>query len=174
MTAPSQAAAISKDVTSADESCTFLTPDHSSETRTAAVHELCERLTAIGNYIASGVRLSEIAPLAGGLPPPLTKVLKKALGQVEQADEVLNRYRNLLVKESEMQVNHEQAIRERAFVLWEHDGHPDGKDLEYWLRAEAEILGEPYAGVTDNGKFVGRSLTEPLATRPGKRGSGAP
>jgi hypothetical protein len=174
MTAPSQAAAISKDVTSADESCTFLTPGHSSETRTAAVHELCERLTAIGNYIASGVRLSEIDPLAGGLPPPLTKVLKKALGQVEQADEVLNRYRNLLVKESEMQVDHEQAIRERAFVLWEQDGHPDGKDLEYWLSAEAEILGEPYAGVTDNGKFVGRSLTEPLGTRPGKRSPGAP
>jgi Protein of unknown function (DUF2934) len=174
MTAPRQAAAISKDVISAEESCAFLAPGHPSEARAAAVHELCERLTAIGNYIASGVRLSEIAPLTGGIPPPLTKVLKRALGQVEQADEVLNRYRNLLVKESEMQVDHEQAIRERAFVLWEQDGHPDGKDLEYWLRAEAKILGEPYAGVTDNGKFVGRSLTEPLATRPGKRSSGAP
>ena len=154
MTAPSRRAAISKDVISAEKSCASLAPGYPSATCAATLHELCERLTAIGNYIASGVRLSEIAPLTGGIPPPLTNVLKKALAQVEQADEILNRYRYLLVKEREMQV--------------------DGKDLEYWLRAEAEILGEPPAGVTDNGKFVGRSLTEPLATRPGKRNSGAP
>jgi len=174
MTAPSRAAAASKETLSAEAGYAFLAPGHPSETRAAAGHELCERLTAIGNYIASGVRLLEIDPFTGGIPPPLTKVLKKALGQVEQADEVLNRYRNLLAKESEMRGAREQAIRERAYALWEQNGHAEGKDLEHWLRAEAEIVGEPYAGVTDNGKFVGRSLTEPLATRPGKRSSGAP
>jgi hypothetical protein len=33
----------------------------------------------------------------------------------------------------------EQAIRERAYAIWKEEGCPDGKDLEHWLRAEAEI-----------------------------------
>ena len=33
----------------------------------------------------------------------------------------------------------EQAIRERAYAIWEQEGRPDGKDLEHWLRAEAEF-----------------------------------
>lgn len=33
----------------------------------------------------------------------------------------------------------EQAIRERAYFIWERDGGPAGKDLEHWLKAEEEI-----------------------------------
>jgi hypothetical protein len=33
-----------------------------------------------------------------------------------------------------------QAIRERAYEIWEQEGRPDGKDLDHWLRAEAEII----------------------------------
>ena len=33
----------------------------------------------------------------------------------------------------------EQAIRERAYAIWEEEGTPDGKDLDHWLRAAAEI-----------------------------------
>jgi hypothetical protein len=33
----------------------------------------------------------------------------------------------------------EQAIRERAYAMWEEEGRPDGKDLDHWYRAEAEI-----------------------------------
>jgi Protein of unknown function (DUF2934) len=33
----------------------------------------------------------------------------------------------------------EQAIRERAYALWEEEGRPDGKDLEHWRRAEDEV-----------------------------------
>jgi Protein of unknown function (DUF2934) len=33
----------------------------------------------------------------------------------------------------------EQAIRERAYAIWEEEGRPDGKDLEHWCRAEDEI-----------------------------------
>lgn len=33
----------------------------------------------------------------------------------------------------------EQAIRERAFYIWEQRGHPTGRDLDNWLTAEAEI-----------------------------------
>lgn len=31
------------------------------------------------------------------------------------------------------------AIRARARELWEQNGRPSGRDLEFWLRAEAEI-----------------------------------
>jgi hypothetical protein len=34
----------------------------------------------------------------------------------------------------------EQAIRERAYAIWEQEGRPDGQDLDHWLRAEAEII----------------------------------
>ena len=31
------------------------------------------------------------------------------------------------------------AIRERAYALWEEDGRIDGRDVDHWLRAEEEI-----------------------------------
>ena len=34
----------------------------------------------------------------------------------------------------------EQAIRERAYAIWDEEGRPDCKDLDHWLRAEAEII----------------------------------
>jgi len=33
----------------------------------------------------------------------------------------------------------EQIIRERAYAIWEQEGRPDGRHLDHWLRAEAEI-----------------------------------
>jgi hypothetical protein len=33
----------------------------------------------------------------------------------------------------------EDAIRRRAYALWEADGRPDGHDEEYWHRAEREL-----------------------------------
>jgi hypothetical protein len=44
----------------------------------------------------------------------------------------------------EMLREQEQAIREQmtrkvAYFIWEHAGRPKGKDLEHWLKAEAEI-----------------------------------
>ena len=37
--------------------------------------------------------------------------------------------------------NHQ--IRERAYGLWEADGRPEGKDIDYWLRAERDLnIGE--------------------------------
>ncbi|HIJ37664.1 MAG TPA: DUF2934 domain-containing protein [Rhodospirillaceae bacterium] len=34
----------------------------------------------------------------------------------------------------------EDQIKQRAFALWESEGRRHGQDLEYWLRAEAEII----------------------------------
>jgi Protein of unknown function (DUF2934) len=33
----------------------------------------------------------------------------------------------------------EQAIRERAYAIWEEEGRPEGRHLDHWLRAEAEV-----------------------------------
>jgi hypothetical protein len=38
-----------------------------------------------------------------------------------------------------MSEHKEQAIRERAYAIWEEEGRPDGKHLEHWRRAEDEI-----------------------------------
>ena len=33
-----------------------------------------------------------------------------------------------------------EQISARAFQLWEEAGRPGGRDLDFWLRAEAELL----------------------------------
>jgi hypothetical protein len=35
----------------------------------------------------------------------------------------------------------QDAIRRRAYALWEADGRPHGRDDEYWHRAERELHG---------------------------------
>jgi hypothetical protein len=37
---------------------------------------------------------------------------------------------------------HEERIRERAYEIWERVGRPEGKAVEHWLQAEAEISAE--------------------------------
>ena len=34
----------------------------------------------------------------------------------------------------------EEAIRVRAYQLWEHRGHPYGSAMEDWLQAETEVV----------------------------------
>ena len=41
-----------------------------------------------------------------------------------------------------MDQDREQIIRERAHSLWEADGKPDGREHEYWFRAEKLIAEE--------------------------------
>jgi hypothetical protein len=35
----------------------------------------------------------------------------------------------------------EEQIRQRAYELYEEEGRQEGRDQEYWFRAEAEIRG---------------------------------
>jgi hypothetical protein len=37
------------------------------------------------------------------------------------------------------QIANEQAIRERAYAIWEEEGRPEARHLDHWLRAKAEI-----------------------------------
>jgi hypothetical protein len=38
-----------------------------------------------------------------------------------------------------------QSIEEHAYSLWEADGRPEGRALEYWLRAEQAVAEQPVA-----------------------------
>lgn len=70
------------------------------------------------------------------------------------------RFRELFTEVSEVRVNREQAIRERAYALWEQEGHLEGRALEYWLRAEAEFVKAADAHMTNE-----RRLARPSPTR---------
>lgn len=43
----------------------------------------------------------------------------------------------------------ERMVRERAHALWEADGQPEGRELEYWLKAEQEVFNLSDAGEED-------------------------
>jgi hypothetical protein len=43
------------------------------------------------------------------------------------------------ISSGEGQPMREQAIRERAYAIWEEEGRPDGRHLDHWRRAEDEI-----------------------------------
>ena len=43
------------------------------------------------------------------------------------------------IASSEGRLAGEEAIRERAYAIWEEEGRPHGKDLDHWHRAEAQI-----------------------------------
>ena len=47
----------------------------------------------------------------------------------------------------------EEAIRKRAYEIWDQEGRPHGQDCEHWLRAAAEIDAARVYGVTDDGKI---------------------
>ena len=33
-----------------------------------------------------------------------------------------------------------EAIRRTAYFLWEHDGRPEGRSFDYWLKAKDMLL----------------------------------
>ena len=34
---------------------------------------------------------------------------------------------------------HEEQIRQRAYALWDSEGRPEGRDQDYWYRAERQL-----------------------------------
>lgn len=72
----------------------------------------------------------------------------------------------------------EQAIRERAYNIWEREGRPHGRDFEHWVRAQVELTAETMA--TDrrtaapsrprpaNAKVTAAKASRPAAARAGR------
>jgi hypothetical protein len=50
---------------------------------------------------------------------------------------------------AEMSSELRRRIEERAHALWEADGRPEGRALDYWLQAEQEFVTESIAGEED-------------------------
>ena len=44
------------------------------------------------------------------------------------------------LKERSAERRADEEVKARARELWEHNGCPAGRDLEFWLQAEAEII----------------------------------
>ena len=42
-----------------------------------------------------------------------------------------------------------RRIEERARELWEADGRPEGRDMEYWIKAEEELAPHSVTGEED-------------------------
>jgi hypothetical protein len=36
----------------------------------------------------------------------------------------------------------DDAVRERAYQIWEREGRPHGRDFEHWVRAQVELTVE--------------------------------
>jgi hypothetical protein len=43
------------------------------------------------------------------------------------------------VSSGDGQIDREHAIGQRAYAIWEEEGRPEGRHLDHWLRAEAEV-----------------------------------
>jgi hypothetical protein len=58
----------------------------------------------------------------------------------------------------------ERNIRERAYAIWEQEGRPEGKGLDHWRQAEAEIGNQKVIGITNDGKIL-KSSRSRVVTR---------
>jgi hypothetical protein len=52
-------------------------------------------------------------------------------------------------------------IRQRAYELWVQDGRPEGRDVEYWLRAESALSQDAATGL-ETPSAGGTGLGEPM------------
>jgi hypothetical protein len=48
--------------------------------------------------------------------------------------------------EEDMIEDRSERIRQRAYVIWQREGRPEGREQEHWRQAEAEIEAEDVAG----------------------------
>lgn len=60
----------------------------------------------------------------------------------------------------------EQAIGDRAYLIWEREGRPNGRDRDHWLQAAWELAGE-------EARFAARKTAKSAAkSTAGKAGKG--
>jgi hypothetical protein len=58
---------------------------------------------------------------------------------------------------------HEQRVRERAYLLWEAAGKPEGRDLEFWDGAQTELAEEDRAAMAPPALTAATGFAEPPA-----------
>ena len=67
-------------------------------------------------------------------------------------------------------------IEVRAYLIWESEGRPHGREKEHWMRAEAEILGKTPAKKAAAAKINGavKAVVASKAKKPAKAGKSKP
>lgn len=66
------------------------------------------------------------------------------------------------------------AIAHRAHRIWEENGRPSGRDQEFWLKAELEVLGaDDRVKLAGNGAVSAPQYTSSTDANAAKRKSGA-
>lgn len=63
-----------------------------------------------------------------------------------------------------MATPHENDIRDRAYALWQEEGSPEGRNDEFWHRAERELAEE--SGLDTSQEAADISLPTPPAGLP--------
>jgi hypothetical protein len=74
--------------------------------------------------------------------------LETGFGELRALEEAILKVESEVAGPEEVKpvsIDESRKIAERAYLLWEQAGRPEGKALEYWLRAEAECSTEPTA-----------------------------
>jgi len=66
------------------------------------------------------------------------------------------------------------AIREQAYLLWEQEGRPEGRETEFWMRAEVALTSEEQAHtlIEDPKPKKARSAASKSAFPPAKAEAG--
>ena len=60
----------------------------------------------------------------------------------------------------------EEAIRKRAYHIWEREGRPQGRDFEHWLQAQVELEAETVGGGNGASKKRSAAGGKPRAAVP--------
>ncbi|MGF6227632.1 hypothetical protein QFZ27_001587 [Inquilinus ginsengisoli] len=64
-----------------------------------------------------------------------------------------------------------ERIRQRAYIIWQREGRPEGREQEQWRQAEAEIEAEDVAGGETPPNDVGPGGIVPPKSVRKRRGS---
>ena len=59
----------------------------------------------------------------------------------------------------------EQAVRERAYAIWEEEGRPEGRRLAHWWQAQVEIGSASAVAVVKDSKPI-KSRRARVVTNP--------
>lgn len=63
---------------------------------------------------------------------------------------------------AEMSPELRERVEQRAYALWEADGRPEGRALDYWLQAEQEFVTQSIAGEEDPLAGIDQEPVEPI------------
>lgn len=68
-----------------------------------------------------------------------TTTMEATEGTIEERKLVSLAEVNMHIAEGLLSGQQNWLVQERAYEIWEAEGRPEGRDMEHWLRAEAEI-----------------------------------